>query len=128
MICGYCSREQNFRPEDCGTCHAILIGRKGSGFWEGGKGTYSHFIASKLDPVARSASPSGKQICPLDRHRLFPALPLDIPAAARHHGRIALASMCSTSFAALFRPMTTQRNRRRRGGARISGYVHPLPA
>jgi hypothetical protein len=33
------SREQNYRPEDCGTCHAVLTGRKGGGFWEGGKGT-----------------------------------------------------------------------------------------
>jgi len=32
------SREQNFRPEDCGVCHASLIARKGHGFWEGGKG------------------------------------------------------------------------------------------
>ncbi|KAI6894348.1 hypothetical protein KC318_g11963 [Hortaea werneckii] len=37
MICGYCSREQNYRPEDCGICHALMIGKKGSGFWEGGK-------------------------------------------------------------------------------------------
>ncbi|KAK6426206.1 hypothetical protein LTR81_001458 [Elasticomyces elasticus] len=39
MLCGFCSREQNFRPEDCGVCHAVLTGRTGSGFWEGGKGT-----------------------------------------------------------------------------------------
>ncbi|KAK8240995.1 hypothetical protein IWZ00DRAFT_52971 [Phyllosticta capitalensis] len=50
MICGYCSREQNFRPEDCGTCHAILIGRKGSGFWEGGKGTRDPIKMSRKDP------------------------------------------------------------------------------
>ncbi|KAK8178013.1 hypothetical protein IWX90DRAFT_422536 [Phyllosticta citrichinensis] len=50
MICGHCSREQNFRPEDCGICHAMLVGKKGGGFWEGGKGTYSHFFASKLEP------------------------------------------------------------------------------
>ncbi|KAI9826536.1 MAG: hypothetical protein M1832_006132 [Thelocarpon impressellum] len=37
MICGYCSREQNYRPEDCGVCHAVLVGKRGSGFWEGGK-------------------------------------------------------------------------------------------
>ena len=39
MICGYCSREQNYRPEDCAVCRASLIKRAGSGFWEGGKGT-----------------------------------------------------------------------------------------
>lgn len=33
------SREQNFRPEDCGICHAVLVGKRGHGFWEGGKGT-----------------------------------------------------------------------------------------
>ena len=32
------SREQNYRPEDCGICHAVLVGKKGRGFWEGGKG------------------------------------------------------------------------------------------
>ncbi|KAI4162321.1 MAG: hypothetical protein LQ342_004035 [Letrouitia transgressa] len=39
MICGFCSREQNYRPEDCGVCRNVLIGKRGSGFWEGGKGT-----------------------------------------------------------------------------------------
>ena len=39
MICGYCSREQNYRPEDCSICHSSLIKKAGSGFWEGGKGT-----------------------------------------------------------------------------------------
>lgn len=39
MICGYCSREQNYRPEDCGVCHSSLVKKAGSGFWEGGKGT-----------------------------------------------------------------------------------------
>lgn len=39
MICGHCSREQNYRPEDCGICHASLIKKVSSGFWEGGKGT-----------------------------------------------------------------------------------------
>lgn len=40
------SREQNYRPEDCATCHSVLIGRKGHGFWEGGKGT--SFVAPFL--------------------------------------------------------------------------------
>lgn len=39
MICGWCSREQNYRPEDCGVCHASVVKKAGSGFWEGGKGT-----------------------------------------------------------------------------------------
>ena len=39
MICGFCSREQNYRPEDCGICHSSVVKKAGSGFWEGGKGT-----------------------------------------------------------------------------------------
>ena len=38
MICGYCSREQNYRPDDCHFCRSILIARVGHGLWEGGKG------------------------------------------------------------------------------------------
>ncbi|KZF22508.1 hypothetical protein L228DRAFT_260691 [Xylona heveae TC161] len=37
MICGFCSREQNYRPEDCVACHKVLTGKTSSGFWEGGK-------------------------------------------------------------------------------------------
>ncbi|RMZ75022.1 hypothetical protein DV737_g5528, partial [Chaetothyriales sp. CBS 132003] len=50
MICGYCSREQNYRPDDCGICHASLVGRKGGGFWEGGKGTRDRVKMSRKDP------------------------------------------------------------------------------
>lgn len=50
MICGYCSREQNYRPEDCGTCHSSLIKKAGSGFWEGGKGTRDKSRMSRKDP------------------------------------------------------------------------------
>ena len=39
MICGFCSREQNYRPGDCGMCHMSVVKKTGSGFWEGGKGT-----------------------------------------------------------------------------------------
>ena len=39
MICGFCSREQNYRPEECGLCRMNVVGKKGTGFWEGGKGT-----------------------------------------------------------------------------------------
>ena len=34
------SREQNYRPEDCAVCHSMLVGKKGTGFWEGGKGAF----------------------------------------------------------------------------------------
>lgn len=50
MLCGYCSREQNYRPEDCGICHAVLIGKRGRGFWEGGKGTRDKARMSRKDP------------------------------------------------------------------------------
>lgn len=39
MICGWCGREQHYRPEDCGVCRKVVVGKRGSGFWEGGKGT-----------------------------------------------------------------------------------------
>lgn len=39
MICGFCAREQNYRPEDCAVCRKVVVGKRGSGFWEGGKGT-----------------------------------------------------------------------------------------
>ncbi|KAB8235134.1 uncharacterized protein BDW43DRAFT_40999 [Aspergillus alliaceus] len=50
MICGFCSREQIYRPEDCGVCRAVLIGKAGSGFWEGGKGTRNKVLMSRKDP------------------------------------------------------------------------------
>ena len=50
MICGFCSREQNFRPEDCGFCGSSLVGRKGGGFWEGGQGTRDKTRMSRKDP------------------------------------------------------------------------------
>ena len=51
MICGWCSREGNYRPEDCGFCHGLLIGKKGGGgFWEGGKGTRDKVRMSRKDP------------------------------------------------------------------------------
>ncbi|KAI1387475.1 uncharacterized protein F4822DRAFT_283804 [Hypoxylon trugodes] len=39
MICGWCSREQNYAVEACAFCGRSVIGKKGRGFWEGGKGT-----------------------------------------------------------------------------------------
>jgi len=51
MICGWCSREQNYRPEDCGICHSSMVGKKGTGgFWEGGKGTRDKVKMSRKDP------------------------------------------------------------------------------
>ncbi|KAJ9399495.1 hypothetical protein DTO282F9_3607 [Paecilomyces variotii] len=50
MICGFCSREQIYRPEDCGICHSVLVGKAGSGFWEGGKGTRDRVRMSRKDP------------------------------------------------------------------------------
>ncbi|KAL4886982.1 hypothetical protein BJY04DRAFT_44614 [Aspergillus karnatakaensis] len=50
MICGFCSREQIYRPENCGICRSFLVGKAGSGFWEGGKGTRSKILMSRKDP------------------------------------------------------------------------------
>ncbi|KAL8941506.1 MAG: hypothetical protein Q9216_002188 [Gyalolechia sp. 2 TL-2023] len=50
MICGFCSREQNYRPEDCAICRKDVVGKKGSGFWEGGKGTRDKSRMSRKDP------------------------------------------------------------------------------
>jgi len=44
------SREQNYRPEDCGICHSVLVGKRGNGFWEGGKGTRDKARMSRKDP------------------------------------------------------------------------------
>ncbi|KAF2152940.1 hypothetical protein K461DRAFT_277699 [Myriangium duriaei CBS 260.36] len=60
MICGYCSREQNYRPEDCGVCHSTLIGKKGHGFWEGGKGTRDPARMSRKDPRKYKRRPGTK--------------------------------------------------------------------
>lgn len=49
MICGWCSREGNYRPEDCAVCHGTLVGKKGGGFWEGGKGTRDKVKMSRKD-------------------------------------------------------------------------------
>jgi uncharacterized CHY-type Zn-finger protein len=50
MICGFCSREQAYRPEDCQFCHSVLVGKKGGGFWEGGKGMRDKVRMSRKDP------------------------------------------------------------------------------
>jgi uncharacterized CHY-type Zn-finger protein len=50
MICGWCSREQNYAVEACGFCGRSVIGRKGTGFWEGGRGTRDQRLMSRKDP------------------------------------------------------------------------------
>ncbi|KAI1482088.1 hypothetical protein F4774DRAFT_328422 [Daldinia eschscholtzii] len=49
MICGWCSREQNYAVEACGFCGRSVIGKKGRGFWEGGKGTRDKTRMSRKD-------------------------------------------------------------------------------
>ncbi|KAF8459439.1 hypothetical protein BGX38DRAFT_1148693 [Terfezia claveryi] len=49
MICGRCSREQNYRPSDCAYCgHEFM--RKATGYWEGGKGTRDKKLLRRNDP------------------------------------------------------------------------------
>ncbi|RWA11281.1 hypothetical protein EKO27_g3826 [Xylaria grammica] len=49
MICGWCSREQNYAVEACAFCGRSVIGKKGRGFWEGGKGTRDKTKMSRKD-------------------------------------------------------------------------------
>ncbi|KAI0839780.1 hypothetical protein F5Y06DRAFT_302917 [Hypoxylon sp. FL0890] len=49
MICGWCSREQNYAVEACAFCGRSVIGKKGRGFWEGGKGTRDKAKMSRKD-------------------------------------------------------------------------------
>jgi phage FluMu protein Com len=49
MICGWCSREQRYDPESCGFCGRSVIGRKGNGYWEGGKGTRDKTLMRRGD-------------------------------------------------------------------------------
>jgi hypothetical protein len=44
------SREQNYRPKDCGICQAFLTIRPGKGFWEGGLGTWSYLYVCQDTP------------------------------------------------------------------------------
>ncbi|KAG6214976.1 hypothetical protein E4U50_008074 [Claviceps purpurea] len=50
MVCGWCSREQTFTVEACAFCGRSVIGRKGRGFWEGGRGTRDQRTMSRKDP------------------------------------------------------------------------------
>ncbi|KAF1809775.1 hypothetical protein P152DRAFT_148701 [Eremomyces bilateralis CBS 781.70] len=50
MICGFCSREQNYRTEDCVVCHGNLVGSKrGTGFWEGGRQVLPFSLSFNLE-------------------------------------------------------------------------------
>ena len=50
MICGFCSREQNYAVDSCTFCGRSVIGKRGRGFWEGGKGTRDQRMMSRKDP------------------------------------------------------------------------------
>lgn len=50
MVCGWCSREQNYAVDECKFCGRGVIGKKGRGFWEGGKGTRDQRMMSRKDP------------------------------------------------------------------------------
>ncbi|KAK2599847.1 hypothetical protein N8I77_011569 [Diaporthe amygdali] len=50
MICGYCSREQNYTPGSCNFCGRNLVSKVHTGFWEGGKGTRDRMLMSRKDP------------------------------------------------------------------------------
>lgn len=65
MLCGWCSREQRFRPEDCGHCgRSVIRRRRGGGagrFWEGGKGTRERGLMSRKDKRKyRNKRPDGQ--------------------------------------------------------------------
>ncbi|CCU82265.1 CHY zinc finger domain-containing protein [Blumeria hordei DH14] len=50
MVCGWCSREQYYNPEECRICRRILLFKRGNGgFWEGGKGTRDKIKMNKND-------------------------------------------------------------------------------
>ncbi|ERF74549.1 hypothetical protein EPUS_00679 [Endocarpon pusillum Z07020] len=59
MICGFCSREQIYRPEDCIHCHSSVIRKHGGGFWEGGKGTRDKVRMNRKDPRKYKRRPGG---------------------------------------------------------------------
>ncbi|ROT36235.1 CHY zinc finger domain-containing protein [Sodiomyces alkalinus F11] len=49
MVCGWCSREQRYAVDSCGFCGRSVIGRRGKGFWEGGKGTRDRRLMNRKD-------------------------------------------------------------------------------
>ncbi|KAF8246747.1 hypothetical protein K440DRAFT_585355 [Wilcoxina mikolae CBS 423.85] len=50
MICGLCSREQNYRPDDCRFCGNCFFVKRLSHYWEGGKGTRDKRLMARNDP------------------------------------------------------------------------------
>lgn len=61
MVCGWCSREQRFRSEDCGICGRSVIRRKKvGGFWEGGQGTRDRKLMSRNEK-RKYKRPSAKE-------------------------------------------------------------------
>ncbi|EGX90924.1 CHY zinc finger domain protein [Cordyceps militaris CM01] len=50
MICGWCSREQHYAVDECRFCGRGVVGKRGTGFWEGGKGTRDQQMMSRKDP------------------------------------------------------------------------------
>ncbi|KIX06066.1 uncharacterized protein Z518_04040 [Rhinocladiella mackenziei CBS 650.93] len=64
MICGWCSREQRFRPQDCALCGKRLVRRRKAtgGFWEGGKGTRDKGLMSRKEKRKYKRSSGGNVI------------------------------------------------------------------
>lgn len=49
MVCGWCSREQRYAVESCTFCGRSVIGKRGTGYWEGGKGTRNQVLMRRKD-------------------------------------------------------------------------------
>ncbi|KAK4241491.1 hypothetical protein C8A03DRAFT_12227 [Achaetomium macrosporum] len=49
MVCGWCSREQRYSVESCAFCGRSVIGKRGKGYWEGGKGTRDQRLMRRND-------------------------------------------------------------------------------
>ena len=49
MVCGWCSREQRYAPESCAFCGRNVVGKRGTGFWEGGRGTRDKVLMRRGD-------------------------------------------------------------------------------
>ncbi|ORZ39746.1 hypothetical protein BCR44DRAFT_1425562, partial [Catenaria anguillulae PL171] len=68
QICGYCSKEQPFSAAGgCAFCHASLVAKSSSGFWEGGKGTrdvvkMSRGESKKFKGLAKTVSKKGERV------------------------------------------------------------------
>ncbi|KAJ9607246.1 hypothetical protein H2200_008318 [Cladophialophora chaetospira] len=61
MVCGWCSREQRFRSEECGICgRSVIRRRKVGGFWEGGQGTRDRKLMSRNEK-RKYKRPSAKE-------------------------------------------------------------------